>query len=33
VALDRLLAQRIDVYHLLDEQTIHQICTDLVLRY
>jgi uncharacterized protein (DUF58 family) len=33
VALDRLLAQRIDVYHLLDEQSIHQICTDLVLRY
>lgn len=32
-ALDRLLAQRIDVYHLLDEESIHQICTDLALRY
>lgn len=32
-ALDRLLAQRIDVYHLLSEESIHQICTDLVLRY
>lgn len=32
MAVDRLLAQRIDVYHLLDEDSIHQICTEMVLR-
>ena len=33
IALSRLLAQRIAVYHLLNEESIPSICKDLVLRY
>ncbi len=32
-AVGRLLAQRITVYHLLDEESIHHICKDMVLKY
>lgn len=32
-AVGRLLAQRIAVYHLLDEDSISRICKELVLRY